>query len=107
MKRLVLATPPKDAAIDIKGSVILEYGFERIRLYAASEYRDCLIHAFGEGRADFITLDSHPYQQGFTSAAAAWAVREGLLYVDEVAQGDQEQVTKLRLTDKGKEEVSK
>lgn len=90
---------------NLQRSVILSYGLSRLHLYPESEYLACLKRAFVYHSADFITLDSNPYGQGFTSAAAAWGVREGYLRVAKVAEGDQEQVTELRLTEEGKNKL--
>jgi hypothetical protein len=87
-------------------SVIIEYGRKRVMLYPTKDYEEALVRHFTSAPSEdkgFIVLDSSPHGQGFTSAAAAWSVDNGLLKIERVIQGDQEQVTTLSLTDKGKE----
>lgn len=86
-------------------SAILNYGRGRVSLYKEEEYLDCLKRGFSSNTESFVYLDSNPRFQGFLSACAAWAVEKGYMEISHVAQGDQEQVTELRLTEAGKQLV--
>jgi hypothetical protein len=84
---------------------IIQYGRTLVPNYSSIEYIECLIRAFKTNNANFITLDSHPINQRFVSACAAWAIDGGLLYNDRNEDDGQSVVSSFRLTDKGKEVI--
>jgi len=80
---------------------IVSYGRQFLDAYSVQEFKDSLIRAFKDGRADFIALDSNPRGRKFLSACAAWAIDEGLLYNDHNEDDTQQIVSSFRLTKKG------
>jgi len=84
---------------------IVNYGRCFIDHYPIKEYRDSLIRAFKNHRADFIVLDDNPKRQKFLAASIAWAIDHGLLYNDRNADDTQQIVSSFRLTTKGKIEI--
>ncbi len=85
--------------------VIISYGRTFITEYAEEEYRECLVRAFRENRADYITLDSNRRGQKFLAAGAAWAIDRGLLVNDKNQDDSQTITSSFRLTTKGKQEI--
>ncbi len=69
------------------------------------EFRNCLIRAFRDNTADSIIFDSNRTGQGFTSACAAWAIDNGLLYNDISVDEGQSEIYSFRLTELGKSEI--
>jgi len=84
---------------------IVGYGRQLIDNYPVQEYKDSLIRAFRDKRADFIVLDDNPRGQKFRSASIAWAIDKGLLYNNRNADNTQQVVSSFRLTKKGKKEI--
>jgi hypothetical protein len=87
---------------------IVAYGRSLVEHFAVKEYRESLKRAFfSEHGADFITLDSNPRGQRFLAACTAWAIDAGLLRHDHSVDDGQSKVSSFRLTERGREELSK
>ncbi len=84
---------------------IVTYGRTFIESYPVQEYRNSLVRAFRDRRADFVVLDNNPRGQKFLAASAAWAIGEGLLYNDRNVDDTQQIVSSFRLTERGKKEI--
>lgn len=84
---------------------IITYGRQFRQTYKVQEYREVFVRAFRDGGADFIVLDDNRYGQKFLSAAAAWAIDEGLIYNDRNDDDGQRIVSSFRLTEKGQKEI--
>jgi len=86
---------------------IVSYGHQFFGNYSVKEYRDSLVRAFVDKRADFILLDDNPRGQKFLAAVVAWAMDEGLLYNDrnEDDNDTRQVVSYFRLTAKGEKEI--
>lgn len=87
--------------------VIVCWGRSLKDQYPVEEYRQSLIRAFRDKKADFIVLDSFMTGQRFLAASVAWALDEGLLHNDQNHSGDEQNgvVSSFRLTEKGKKEI--
>ncbi len=84
---------------------IVGYGRQFFSNYPVQDYKESLVRAFRNNRADFIVLDDNPRGQKFLAAAVAWAMDGGLLYNDQSADDAQQVVSSFRLTEKGKKEI--
>lgn len=94
-------------APDIKGSAIIAYGMAHAAEFKTDEYIGTLKRHFENLREDdFAALDSNPRGQRYLAACTAWGILQGYTYVERVAQGEQEQVTIVKLTYKGWELVA-
>lgn len=88
----------------LKGSCILEWGAAHVMSYTVDAYTRALRKADPDG---VFTLDSNPRCQHFLAACTVWSIAKGYMEVLDVQQGDQEQITAVQFTDKGKEWVRK
>ena len=86
---------------------IVSYGRQFLNNYPVQEYKDALIRAFRNNRADYIVLEDNPSGQKFLAAGVAWAIDEGLLYNynDRNRNNTQQVVSSFRLTEKGRKEI--
>lgn len=85
--------------------VIVSYGRQFLGNYPVQEYKDSLVRAFRDHRADFIVLDDNPRGHKFLAASVAWAMDEGLLYNDHNQDDTEQVISSFRLTENGKKEI--
>ena len=90
------------AAIAPPVPAIIAFGAAHAGDFAVAEFEGALSRAFAADPGGFVTLDSHPHGQRFLAACAAWAIGQGLLYVDQVADDGQSEICALRLTEAGR-----
>lgn len=84
---------------------IIGFGRTFINSYSAREFKDSLIRAFRNRRADSIVLDDNMRGQKFLAACAAWAIDRGWLYNDCNQSDEQCKVSSFRLTRAGKKAI--
>ena len=84
---------------------IIAYGRQFMGNCPEQKFKDSLIRAFKQNRADYVILDDNPRGQKFLAACMAWAIDQGWLYNDRNEDDYQCKVSSFRLTEAGRKAI--